>query len=89
MKELSVKRLYREVRYCPTRPKRWLMSNRARIPFKIGPNAYPLYILEKILLALKSTSVSSLAYGVGKDKELIITSSGFKFKYTIKPMRIK
>jgi len=87
MKEISVKRLYREVRYCPTRPKRWLISNKAKIPYRVGKFIYPMHALEKLLLALKVTKVQAVAYNQDSKGILAITSSDYKFKYKLKPLR--
>ncbi len=85
-KELSVKRLYREVRYCPNRPNRWGITNRSSIGYRIGHKTYSLYHLEKLLLALKATKIPTAKYSVGSKGELVITSSGYKFEYKLKPL---
>ncbi len=82
--EISVKRLYREVRYCTTRPKAWSMSNKAA-NYRIGGWVYPHYTLEKILLALKETKVKSVKYHQTSDGVLEITSEGYGFNYKLKP----
>ncbi len=83
MEEKSVKRVYREIRYCPKRPKRWGISNTATITYGIGDKQFNLYKLEKIFLALRATKITKVKLAV-KGSELIITSSEASFVYKIK-----
>ncbi len=88
MKEISVKRRYREVRYSDQRPKRWSISNRVA-PFYVKDGVkVNLYMFEKILLALKNTKVSTISI-LKVGRELVITSEGFNFEYRLKEQALQ